>query len=201
MVNREETYLDSVDQHGRGLRITFVWHRDRFAHTLALVEGRRSRPLLASLEGRDTDDWPASPPLQHVTMEGRGDGRRVALLVGMAGTSHWSASIEPIGRAPGFLFDVACRVKAPPVILSSTYRTMAPAPQKVNASQARIEDVCRLEAVPLQPVSDNLPSCGIDVADSNLVVQPHLVTIDPPATVRWRYQFSEISFGEPLQDF
>ena len=60
----------------------------------------KSRPLLESIEGTATDDWPPSPPLQSLSIETLPDGRRVALLVGMAGRSHWSASIEAVASAP-----------------------------------------------------------------------------------------------------
>ncbi len=56
-------------------------------------------------------------------------GREVALLVGMAGKSHWSASVEIDASQPRVLFDVACRVRTgEPGPLLSSYREILPPP-------------------------------------------------------------------------
>src|SRR5436853_5119442 len=89
------TSLETHNATGRGLRVAFTRVKDRFAHTVWLLEGDAATPLWASVEGSDADDWPASPALQQLSIETLPDGRRVALLVGMAGTSHWSLSVEP----------------------------------------------------------------------------------------------------------
>ncbi|HEY2894185.1 MAG TPA: hypothetical protein VGJ16_08235, partial [Pirellulales bacterium] len=70
------------------------------------------------------DAWPSSPPFQSATYEQKPDGP-VILLVGMAGKSHWSASVE-LDRADGHIrFDVACRAMAPPKdALGSRYRAV-----------------------------------------------------------------------------
>ena len=75
--------------------------------------------MLESVEGSASDDWPASPPLQNLSIEELAPGRRAALLVGMAGRSHWSASIEPVPGQAALLFDVACRTSDSDVSLGS----------------------------------------------------------------------------------
>jgi len=129
--------LEAIDPRGRGLRATFVWCRDRWAHTIAIVTRERMGPervgpLLASEEGGDRDEWPPSPPLQQLHVENRAGDGRVALLVGMAGQSHWSLSVEAVAEARQLVFDAACRLggstDSRSSKLGSSYRAMiAPA--------------------------------------------------------------------------
>ena len=82
----------------------------------------QKRVILESVEGTPNQNWPPSPPLQELHLESRPDGKQLALLVGMAGNSHWSMSVEFDPAAGKALFDVACRVKREPGKLASTYR-------------------------------------------------------------------------------
>src|SRR5436190_4759521 len=85
--------IEASHPDGLRLRAEFIWHGDRFAHIISLVNPHGDiQPLLESIEGTTADDWPSSPPLQSLSVEKLPDGRPVALLVGMAGGSHWSAS-------------------------------------------------------------------------------------------------------------
>jgi hypothetical protein len=109
-------------QHGIQLRLDFVERGDRLGHRIALVSTTgESTLLLESLEGNSADNWPPSPPLQSVSIEERGLGERVALLLGMAGNSHWSASIVVPANQPKLIFDVACRHRAMPTWMGSQY--------------------------------------------------------------------------------
>jgi len=102
--------IEATSPRGTRLRLEFRWQTDRYAQLVSLIDAAGAvQPLLESIEGCASDDWPPSPPLQSLTLETRADGRRVALLLGMAGSSHWSASIEaPPGEAQ-LIFDIACR--------------------------------------------------------------------------------------------
>ena len=106
------------------LQIEFFRQGDRYAHRISLAGDDRPVELLVSVEGGGhvdgpnpnrpdcdyaDDAWPASPPFQELRIEPRSDGRQVALLVGMAGRSHWSASVEADPQLGRFTFDVACR--------------------------------------------------------------------------------------------
>ena len=99
--------------------------QDRHKHVIQIVENGVSRPLLSSVEGDSSDEWPPSPAFQQLHVEQRTDGdhfRNVALLVGMAGRNHWSMSVEAPSPAV-MVFDVACRVDdRQPVNLRSTYQ-------------------------------------------------------------------------------
>jgi hypothetical protein len=79
-------------------------------------------PLLESVEGTPLDAAPSSPPLQSVSIETLPGGRRAALLVGMAGRGHWSASIEAVPGEAALVFDIACRSAGGDPTLASTYR-------------------------------------------------------------------------------
>jgi hypothetical protein len=64
--------------------------------------------------------------LSQLHIEPRPEGRNVALLVGMAGGNHWSASVESDPASQRLTFDVACRVhghmSGP---LASSYRRLS----------------------------------------------------------------------------
>jgi hypothetical protein len=116
--------LDALDSAGNGLRVTFFWRVDRYAHRIERIEGGVAVPLIDSIEGSDLDRWPSSPPLQQLSIENLPDGRTVALLVGMAGSSHWSLTAERDANDIALLFDVACRVKEEGAVLGSAYRSL-----------------------------------------------------------------------------
>ncbi len=103
------------------------FHRreDRFAHEVWVADRGAWVQGFASREGSPLDDWPTSPPFQSLNVEIRAGERPVALLVGMAGHSHWSASIELDPAAACVTFDVACRTRQRGS-LGSCYRTLLP---------------------------------------------------------------------------
>jgi len=100
--------------------VVFTWRDDRWRHAVS-VDGM---PMAASLE--DTADgrcgvWPASPPLVELSTVETSAGTAI-LAVGLAGRSHYSASIAPHPAEPDtLLFEIACRIKASPAWLGSTY--------------------------------------------------------------------------------
>ena len=120
--------MGALDEHqeivcgGGGLRVAFQWRGDRYQHSLAAVAGDRRQLLLQSREGDEQQVWPASPPLQQLSLEHRPGGGTVALAVGMAGSSHWSLSVEADPRAAACEFDVACRCAQPAAALGSLYQ-------------------------------------------------------------------------------
>ena len=163
----ESQHVDAMGPEGLGLRVSFVRRGDRYGHVISILDrsGRQS-PALESVEGTPADDWPASPPLSNLSIEEVAPGRRVALLVGMAGRSHWSASIEPVPGQAAVIFDIACRTAGggrEPVQLGSRYLLL-------RGQVALVSDTARVSeyeaAVSIQPTAAALGS----------------------ATVRWRYR-------------
>ncbi len=162
------------------LRVKFVRRGDRIGHVIECVDVNRSIELVESCEGSADERWPASPPVQELepavgpmsptTLQA--NAPQVAWLIGRAGASHWSASVE--ARPDGTItFDVACRLGEEPAWLGSRYRVIAhPASSGLAI--------------------DSLEGCQIEpTADSNYVV---IIAENPsgklPRTVRWRYRLS-----------
>lgn len=183
-MNRVPVILETAVAADRRLRLIFDWRHDRFGHTVELVAGGQIVRLLASAEGTHRDGWPLSPPLQQLHVENRDSGHRVALLVGMAGTDHWSMSVEtaPERDIPCLSFDVACRVTSGATPLRSVYQ--------FAASSADVEiahSVCRNPQLgwQLKPIL-----VGKEIT-ARLESIPDGVAIIPVAksgpTVRWKY--------------
>jgi hypothetical protein len=103
------SHADERLEAGR-LQVQFARRGDRYAHEICLRRGGAWVAVLSSVEGTPDDAWPHSPPLQSLHVERRADGRQVALLVGMAGKGHWSASVELDAAGEQARFEVACRV-------------------------------------------------------------------------------------------
>ena len=100
------------------VRLEFSWQGDRYHHQLVAGD----RVVAKSVEGTSEDDWPASPPIQQLSLEQIQDEPCV-LGVGAAGRGHWSISVRVIECAATatFEFDLACRSKETPGSLASTY--------------------------------------------------------------------------------
>jgi hypothetical protein len=102
------------------LRVVFFETGKRIAHRIEAIEGEVWQPVLVSCEGIDQEAWPTSPALQslHIERHGADD---IAFLVGMAGRSHWSASIRANQAHDRIEFEIACRVAGEPRWLGSKY--------------------------------------------------------------------------------
>jgi hypothetical protein len=108
--------------HGRA-ELTFSRHGDRWQHRVA-IDGRM---VAESVEDGPAARWPASPPLVDLSTATIA-GRQTLVAVGLAGRSHFSASITPHPTRPDtFLFEIAARIHDRDAGLGSTYAT-APAP-------------------------------------------------------------------------
>jgi hypothetical protein len=191
------------------LRIEFVRQRDRFVHRIGLVVDDNFSPLLTSDEGdaswgnaapndhiRGEIDaaWPPSPPFQELRIESRDYGQQVALLVGMAGSSHWSASVETDPHAGSTIFDVACRLREPARTLGSRYRIAAGCQAELSGGEIRFEGTPgRRMSLTLDPAGiDNL--FGLHLRAGMPTIEP--AEAEPPAgvpmkarTIRWKYVF------------
>src|SRR5438067_13480407 len=164
---RNET-IEAIGPDRRRLRLEFARLNDRYAQRISLIAADGAiQPLLESVEGSPHDDWPSSPPLQSLTIETRGD-HVVALLVGMAGGSHWSASIEAVAGKAELIFDIACRHGAKRGALGSRYR---------RVSGAAKELAIRGEGA------------NISLTDDGVAIRP-ADGVDSPGTTRWRFTLS-----------
>ncbi len=147
------------------LRVVFYQLSDRIGHRIDVLVNDDWVSVLESVEGSGDDDWPKSPALQTVHVEARPAGN-VALLVGMAGKSHWSASVAADESSGRVTFDVACRVAREPQWLGSSYR--------------RLGDMNLVQVV--------AESSVVDEGGELLVVRSQQERIDAlPRTVQWSY--------------
>lgn len=177
--------LQSAEQSGRCIQVTFHQRNDRYGHEIVLVADGRVVPLLTSFEGSDAEFWPPSPPFQQLNIQ-EIDGRRVALLVGQAGKSHWSASIEVDSEKPQITFDIACRIDCPPERLLSSYRiadvtlTTTPTACRLSTGKATVgvESLSANDASPSQLITD----------DRTLTIACMQRKTKFPVTLRWQYR-------------
>lgn len=164
---------------GAGWRIVFFREHDRIAHRI--VSGDAQQPLIESLEGAADEDWPASPPLQQVHFQpGRGGGS-AALLVGMAGRSHWSAAIELDGPGRLAVFEIACRVSGSPGWLGTSYRLTGPDTIGYSAGALRVGPI----ELPSPPSESNCLPWSVQQTILRLAVVPDAGAW--PQTIRWGY--------------
>jgi hypothetical protein len=169
------------------LGVRFRFQKDRYAHEILLANGDKWTTVLASVEGSSADDWPASPPLQSLHVESRPGNGQVALLVGMAGHSHWSMSVELDPAAARITFDVACRTRGRPLgQLGSRYKALHP-----WAERGPRRAICTPTAT--APVHVGLEICT-PFGDARVEATAdviHLIAVPPasdqPRTVRWGY--------------
>lgn len=104
--------------------VVFTWSGDRWSHRVTVGDA-----AWESVEGPRAEDgderWPASPVLVELSRIDTSHGPAI-LGVGLAGRSHFSASIAPDpAAADRARFEIACRYNEPPTWLGSTYRAGA----------------------------------------------------------------------------
>jgi hypothetical protein len=175
---------------GCGIGVRFAFHEDRYSHEISLADGSRWIPILTSVEGSPMDEWPASPPLQSLHLETRQGNRQLALLVGMAGRSHWSMSVELDLATARVTFDIACRTRAGAVEhLGSRYKALQP-----PAEHSRRRAI-------FVPTAKAPMRLGIEInehfGDARLEASADLINLiaaqpsrEQPQTVRWGYAVS-----------
>lgn len=185
--------IKAVDNSGCGLQVVFDWHGDRHSHRIQYVQSDLALDLLHSVEGVGSESWPASPPLQQLSIESRPTGD-VGLLLGMAGKSHWSASIEADHVHQRLVFDIACRTNEPSERLISSYRHMG---GHAGTAGTAIEIVFPKVVLLLDVDTSGDSACRAHVDERACSIQP-VITGGPGATVRWRYHMG-LSHGKEAE--
>jgi hypothetical protein len=165
------------------LRVSFAERLGQFVGSVWLEESRQAWELLRELQLED-QIWPASPPWQELHVHEQ-HGFRALMLVGRAGTSHWSMAVSADDAQRAIVFDVACRLRSTPRFLGTTYALIAPA--KAIGEGVEIGSKDEPARVLVKPLAiDNGLSAMPDLHQGTLVVRP-LQTIELPATIRWKY--------------
>ncbi len=177
-----------------GLRIEFSRSADRYRHEVIECDGGVDQHLLASVEGRAEEEWPASPPLQELHVEQRGAGKWVALLVGRAGRSHWSLSVEGADSEPTLMFDVACRSSGDSNELASRYRLVQGGVPSSGDGLITLSPCHRLQVVE-GTVHPNETASLFDIRPRR-----DLSVGDRIQTYRWRYRIGLLTTPESRPD-
>lgn len=176
------------------LRVDFDRAVDRWRHRISLImpEGTGVVSpvlLLESVEGTSEHDWPVSPPLQGISVETRPKKLPVALLVGVSGDGHWSASVEQLAAERTLRFDIACRAKSRPESLGSRYR-LAPrtALQRFDAEARAVSFTAAGQTFELRAETghDSSPPM-LRLHDSELQIHFGEPVSDAATTYRWIY--------------
>lgn len=179
-----------IESGERLLRLVLFRAGDRYAHRIELLASDGELiASAASVEGsfvgqalpdgshasfaHVSETWPASPPFQQFHRQ-EIDGRPAWFFVGMAGKSHWSASVTARDDVPGWEFDVACRYRETPGYLGSAYRVTfpddrLPRPAFFTLTTCETTALCGREDVVAAVPSDEGRSVSL------------------PASARWRY--------------
>lgn len=169
------------------LWVEFARLGDRFVHTVYGAVGKRMETVVVSVEGTDLENWPASPALQQLSIEHREQGE-VALLVGMAGRSHWSLSVEAERGRGTLLFDAACLARERPEQCGSCYRTESMESWKETQHGLRWSGENGCCELTLVAIAGSQPArCQRIDGGFKIVATPPPVL---PATVRWRYRLA-----------
>lgn len=177
---------------GRTMRIRFVPCGDRLRHIVEVLVGEKIYTLFESVEGDSTDEWPPSPPLQDGDITSRDDWTRIALLVGMAGASHWSMSVELAPAGDELCFDAACRHATAPGRLLSSYRLGYDVSARDEGDRLTLtigDQAFTLAAEDVEGQTARLACENYDLA----VHAPE--SEDASATVQWRYRLTRIDHG------
>jgi hypothetical protein len=188
---------------GAVLRVDFDRAHDRWKHRVSLDLPAGSSlvsPVLLfeSSEGTSEDDWPISPPLQFVSIETRPKKLPVALLMGMAGGSHWSASIEQHPAEQMLRFDIACRAGSRPEQLGSRYR-FGPRVELMNAEEGpdRVRFLAGGLAFEISgEQGKDFPLPAITLDDRELRIHFGEPTTDQRQTYRWLYRLAATGVAE-----
>lgn len=171
---------------GRHLRLDLYWTGDRYGQQLRWQEGDRTLASAESVEGDGDQRWPPSPPWQQVVSHHAATPNSQAwLAVGMAGTSHWSASLELGEHEPWIRWDIGCRVRERPSWLG--HRLLVRTSETDSRPSGLSPGGALTQCLVLEP-HDSARVCVAQQSDEaagiSLRLEPELPRL--PATVRWR---------------
>lgn len=191
--------IDAVDARGAGIRVVFDWRGDRYGHAIFGVFKSEMVHLLNSVEGDEHAPWPPSPPLQQFQRHEHPPSAAALLLTGMAGRSHWSASLttESDMRWARTQFEIACRYRERPNWLGVTYRVaegiaVAQNPERGSVILSTVSNGLQYELhalpIPVSIATEWIPTSSVTWSGNSLqiaaVQTPHMST---DSNTRWAY--------------
>jgi hypothetical protein len=173
------------------LRLTFQWAGDRWSHTLewtgpAIVRSVESDPQ------REYDE-PAlviSPAYQQVGFQ-KNDASVQALLVGQAGSHHFSAAftVQESPRETIVEVDVADRCREPVEALACTYTVGLTSSELVDADSSRIVWECTGGRITLEAAEPRALLTLAEAGRGATRVQAAASIRPGTATHRWAYRW------------
>lgn len=206
MNDRKNESIECLGLAGTGLRLEFERLGDRWTHRMVRVGSEHfAQVFLTAIEGTAEDRWPASPPFQELVLDRQPDRspsqgdcdwqkvRARAMLLGRAGSGHWSASFELFAAPIRLAIDVACRIATHPEFVGSTYRCdLRNSPIATTSSSI----VLLQDGHASVTLSSALGSIRGIASDSSLL---ELIPGTPilPGTIRWRYLVSFDNMTRP----
>jgi hypothetical protein len=175
--------LESASSSGHILRLVLEQTGDRVSHRIEVLDAdSRILAELRSIEGTSDDEWPASPVLQNCSLQEIRPGALTAFLVGMAGKSHWSASIETVPHTGAFNFDFACRVHEEPQWMGTTYI------QSISPHSRFTLFELSPEGIAIRTYDSFDSTRRVQMAEQLLLITCGEKPVKFPATLRWRYR-------------
>ena len=176
------------------VRMQFNRDGDRWAHQIYLSMGASEQPFMRSLEGTADQIWPPSPPLQDVGRHELPTGDAI-LCVGMAGSSHWSASFSveagvKAGENGLIKSDIACLTKklTGDRALGSSYRLSSDVrPTLVSKIHAEF-GIGSERIVVIKAIDGDGFSTVLTIEDGVFCAAPEQIVDDAKVATRWGFE-------------
>ncbi len=208
----ETLYIAALSESSLELRVVFQQQADRWEHRIVVVDPGGSKEenetvLLRSVEGTSEQAWPPCPPLQDASRHSLPTGDAL-LAVGMAGTSHWSASFsiekpeksngeqtdgQTVDRPQTVLADLACLFKkdepADASSLGSSYELGSDA-ELVNQDNQQIQIKAAKVELRIDTVAGDDWSSEISIGGDRLQIRPNELSADKRRATRWGFRLS-----------
>jgi hypothetical protein len=154
---------------------------DRWSHRVVLCNGDAETVLLTSVEGDDQQTWPPSAPLQDISHHDLPGGEAV-LGVGMAGKSHWSASVSVI-QDNAIFFDMACLIKQSGAAVGSQYRAQPGVHVAPHGDDVFLE--VGDQKIVIQPFRNEGQQTQVTLDATNVSIAPDINLATVTGSVRW----------------
>ncbi len=170
------------------LGVRFCPLGDRYSHEIVLAAEGDWTLLAASIEAPPEEPWPPSPPLQSFDVGEPTERGPLALLVGMAGQSHWSVSVALDSAASSATFDIACRMRSGPRgPLGSSYLLA----EKCISRDARGAVLVAADGSRVRvDILDAMGPARLTIDRDRMTIAPLAVDVFSEATtIRWGYRF------------
>lgn len=185
------------------LTLLFTRSLDRWTHQFlitsdGLISGADNK-VLTSIEGDSEQFWPPSPPMQEIDLPQSNTASKVALGLGRAGQSHWSASFSLTSPSKGrheALVEVAClsslqssSAAAAEIQLASRYDMNFEVEtlrlQKASRALRRTTPGWEMEIVPL---GGERSDSRFQIEGQQLLIQPTRISSEPRKPTQWGYR-------------